>query len=199
MSDLTYSAGIIPFRRCIDGELEFFLGHPGGLAFKYVEYWTYLKGRINEGETWLEAAIREFKEESGIDLSDVDPNSFIPLGSLYQNVSKVVIAFAIEKGDIEPDDCHSNLTEEGTPEIDRYRWFPFRELEDSVHDNHLPFYDKIVEIVGKEDGGEHKPTEDDELFAIIESCKTEDDIYDLCGLDVDTVLKILKKLAESDD
>ena len=59
------SAGIIPYK-IEDGNVKFFLGHPGGMERPY---YAYLKGEVKDGEPENEAAIREFCEESGVDLS----------------------------------------------------------------------------------------------------------------------------------
>ena len=65
---MIYSAGIIPFRRNNNGETEFFVGHPGGEMWKNRNYWAFLKGGVEEGETWQDTALREFTEESGVSL-----------------------------------------------------------------------------------------------------------------------------------
>lgn len=38
------SCGIIPFRKNESGEMEFFLGHPGGNWGNQRELWMFLKG-----------------------------------------------------------------------------------------------------------------------------------------------------------
>ena len=63
---MIYSAGIIPFRRNSKGEVEFFVGHPGGVGWQWKDYWAYLKGGVEGEETWEETALREFREESGL-------------------------------------------------------------------------------------------------------------------------------------
>ena len=60
------SAGIIPFRENSEGTLEFFVGHPGGMARPY---WAYMKGQVEEGEDVPHAAMRELAEESGLEVS----------------------------------------------------------------------------------------------------------------------------------
>ena len=68
---MEYSAGIIPFRRNSNGQLEFFVGHPGGVGWEWKDYWAYLKGGVEGEETWEECALREFREESGLKLEGI--------------------------------------------------------------------------------------------------------------------------------
>ena len=61
------SAGLLMYR-LQDGELQMLLAHPGGPFFKNKDdgAWTIPKGEIEPGEDLLEAAKREFKEETGV-------------------------------------------------------------------------------------------------------------------------------------
>ena len=145
---MIYSAGIIPFRINKDTEeIEFFVGHPGGHKWNTKNYWAFLKGHVEKDESWVTAAIREFKEESGLSMEECDPNMLIPLGAVQQNAHKTVIAFGLHYPDISPDECESNLTEEGFPEIDLYRWMTFKELKDNTHPTHFNFYEQIIDRV----------------------------------------------------
>jgi predicted NUDIX family NTP pyrophosphohydrolase len=123
------SAGLLLYRRAAHG-LEIFLAHPGGPFWsKRDEHaWTIPKGLVDEGEDLLDAARREFHEETGI--APIGP--FVSLGSIKQKAGKVVHAWAWE-GDADPDRIVSNTmrTEwpRGSgrwiefPEVDRCRWF----------------------------------------------------------------------------
>ena len=88
------SAGILLFRR-LDGGLEFYLGHPGGPFFKKKDagWWSIPKGLVEEGEDPVDAALREFEEETGISLNKKD---LVPLGEVKQKGGKVVHAWACE-------------------------------------------------------------------------------------------------------
>ena len=61
------SAGLLMFRGR-DYDLQVFLVHPGGPFWKKkdVGAWSIPKGEYEEGEDPLEAAKREFEEETGI-------------------------------------------------------------------------------------------------------------------------------------
>ena len=117
------------FRRT-SGEIELFLAHPGGPFWRRrdIGAWTVPKGIIEEGEDPLEAARREFEEETGI----VPVEPFIPLGSIRQKAGKTVHAWAWE-GDADPESIRSNEMEvewprgsgvvRSYPEVDRCGWF----------------------------------------------------------------------------
>lgn len=145
---MVYSAGIIPFRRNKEGVIEFFVGHPGGVGWQWRDYWAYLKGGVEGDETWEETALREFKEESGLKLEGVTKNSLIPLGTSKQNKYKIVIAFGLYYPNIDPNECFSNMADNGLcPEIDKYAWFTFEELKEKTHPMHIGFYEQIIEMV----------------------------------------------------
>lgn len=142
---MIHSCGIIPFRVNSDGEMEFFVGHPGGMRR---DYWAFLKGQVEEGENASEAAIREFKEESGLTMDDCESGLLMPLGSVMQNPKKKVTAFGLHYPNILPYECHSNLTENGvTPEIDGYRWMTKDDLYPRTHKAHIVFYEKLLSLL----------------------------------------------------
>src|SRR4030095_12262173 len=83
------SAGLLLFRRSGAG-LEVFIAHPGGPFWRDrdVGAWTMPKGIVEAGEDLLDAARREFVEETSI-----QPNGpFIPLGSIRQKAGKTLPA-----------------------------------------------------------------------------------------------------------
>lgn len=92
------SAGLLMFRRT-SGELEVLLAHPGGPYWttRQEGAWSIPKGGRNTGESPLEAAVREFQEETGFDACP----PFQPLGRITQRSGKVVHAWAFE-GNCDP-------------------------------------------------------------------------------------------------
>src|ERR1700722_6602535 len=99
------SAGLLMYRRRNRG-LEVLLVHPGGpfWAKKDLGAWTISKGEYLEGELPLEAARREFEEETGF----VAAGDFLELGTVQQASGKIVSAWAFE-GDCDPGKLVSNL------------------------------------------------------------------------------------------
>lgn len=145
---MEYSCGIIPFRKNANGEVEFFVGHPGGQGEEWQNYWAYLKGCAKGEETWVETALREFKEESGLSLEGITKNNLFELGAIQQNKRKIAVAFALHYPNIKVEDCVSNIAEEGdSPEIDRYCWMTLEQLKDKTHPTHIGFYKQIIEMV----------------------------------------------------
>ena len=65
------AAGILPYIN--DGELKFLLINTstGGVV---TGWWEFPKGHIEEGETLLETAKRETKEETGLVINDIHPS-----------------------------------------------------------------------------------------------------------------------------
>jgi len=123
------SAGILLFRK-IDSQTEFFLAHPGGpfWAKKDLDAWSIPKGEFEPGESPLEAAKREFEEETGYTVD----GDFLELKPIKQSSGKIVHIWALE-GDCDASKVKSNLFQmewpprSGSiyefPEIDKAGWF----------------------------------------------------------------------------
>lgn len=153
-----YSAGVIPFRKRNDGRLEYLLGHPGGNHWNQRNLWMFMKGGVEGEETYQETALREFKEETGLELPGITCDDLISLGRVQQNPKKVAIAFALYYPGIDETKCHSNFADDGvTLEIDGYRWFTFDELKEVTHKAHVNFYQQIEDMV-------NSASEDDEDY-----------------------------------
>src|SRR5262245_55386918 len=85
------SAGLLAYR--IVGEsLEVLLVHPGGPFWKNKDAgaWTIPKGEYDLREAPLDAAIREFAEETGFESS----GPYLELGAVRQKSGKIVQAWA---------------------------------------------------------------------------------------------------------
>jgi len=123
------SAGILLYRNA-GGRIEVFLAHPGGpfWAKKDDGAWSIPKGEFTDGEEPLEAAKREFQEETSFPIE----GTFIPLNPVKQPGGKTVYAWAVE-GDIDAGAIRSNTFSmewpkgssktKSFPEIDRAGWF----------------------------------------------------------------------------
>ena len=128
------SAGLLLYRRSRGG-VEVFLVHPGGpyWAKRDLGAWSIPKGLSEAGEEPLDAARREFREETGFDPPE---GPFDPLGSLVQPSGKVVEAWSVP-GDCDPEALRSQTVSVEwpprsgrrmeVPEVDRAAWFGFEE------------------------------------------------------------------------
>lgn len=145
------SAGLIVYRKNND-KIEFFVGHPGGPYWKNQKQYYFLKGHVEEGETILEAALREFEEESGRQITS-EPLKYL---GLVKQSKKNVHAFLI-KDNFDERKCYSNTCEVEFPpksgqlieinEIDDYKWLTFEELKDITHPKHLPLYEESLNYI----------------------------------------------------
>jgi predicted NUDIX family NTP pyrophosphohydrolase len=149
------SAGILLYRKK-GRQLEVFLGHPGGpfWAKKDTGSWSVPKGEYEEGEEPLQAAIREFEEETGFRPS----GDFIQLATIRQKGHKTVRCWAVE-GDLDADGIVSNLFEmewpprsgkiKTFPEIDRAAWFPVGIAREKINERQAGFIDELVKRIGE--------------------------------------------------
>ncbi len=133
------SAGLLMYRKR-GGILEFLLVHPGGplWAKKDLGMWSIPKGELGPNEDPLEAAKREFHEETGFRAS----GKFIPLAPVMIKSGKVIQAWAFE-GDCDPAAIKSNTFSmewpprsgrmQEFPEVDRAAWFDFEEAKKKIN------------------------------------------------------------------
>jgi predicted NUDIX family NTP pyrophosphohydrolase len=145
------SAGLLMYRRK-SGAVEVFLVHPGGpfWARKDAGAWSIPKGEYDEDEQPLEAAQREFQEETGF----IASGNFLELGSIQQKSGKLVSAWAFE-GDCDPRTLVSNRfqlewpPQSGrfidVPEVDRAGWFSIFAAKESILKSQQPFLDRLSE------------------------------------------------------
>lgn len=146
------SSGILVYRKSKE-ELEFFLVRPGGPFYKASQdgIWCFPKGEIKEGENEIEAAKREFKEETGFSIKE----EIYPLGKFKLRKGKVISAYYCKK-DLNPKELKSSLFEmeypkksgvkRSFPEIEEGNWFSFKEAKIKMHPKLLPFIEKLIEI-----------------------------------------------------
>jgi predicted NUDIX family NTP pyrophosphohydrolase len=139
------SAGLLMYRRR-NGELEFLLVHPGGPFWKNKDAgaWTIPKGEIEENESPLAAAQREFREELGFEAG----GTFLELKPVRQKAGKLVRAWAFE-GDCDPARIHSQTfvlewpprsgRETAFPEVDQAGFFTFAAAQTKLNPAQLGF------------------------------------------------------------
>jgi predicted NUDIX family NTP pyrophosphohydrolase len=144
------SAGILLFRR-INHSVEFLLVHPGGPYFKNKDAgsWTIPKGEFDDTEDALVAAIREFREETGQEIS----GNFIELTPVKQKAGKMVFAWALE-GDIVAETINSNTFEMEWPpksgnkqsfaEVDKAQWFFTDDAKQKINSSQAALIDELI-------------------------------------------------------
>jgi len=147
------SAGILLYR-FQNSMLQVFLIHPGGPFWSKKDEWMIPKGEFVDDETPLDAAKREFFEETGFSLS----GNFIPLTLVKQAGGKIILAFALE-GDCDASSIHSNEFElewplksgkkKLFPEVDRAEWFSLQEAKKKMLKSQLPLLDELEKILSK--------------------------------------------------
>ncbi|MBS1664792.1 MAG: NUDIX domain-containing protein [Bacteroidetes bacterium] len=145
------SAGILLYRR-IHNVLEVFLVHPGGPFWKKKEagVWTIPKGEFTSEEPALDAAVREFREETGTTLK----GPFQPLSPIRQKGGKRVYAWACP-GDLDPEKIVSNTFElewprnsgrmVAFPEVDKAGWFLLDQARLMINPAQIAFLDELAE------------------------------------------------------
>ena len=148
------SAGLVMYRRR-DGALEVLLAHPGGPFWQARDAgaWTIPKGGLDEGEAPLDAAIREFHEETGFD--GCPP--YVPLGQITQKSGKVVHAWAFD-GTCDPAALVSveatiewpprSRKKRAFPEVDRAAWFPGPLALQKITPGQAPLLVQVLEGLG---------------------------------------------------
>lgn len=143
------SAGILLYRTGRDG-VEVLLVHPGGpfWARKEEGAWSIPKGEFGEGEAPLEAARREFEEETGVR----PEGDALELRPIRQAGGKMVHAWAV-RGDFDPATLRCNTfslewpprsgrTAE-FPEVDRAAWFSLDAARQKINPGQRAFLDQL--------------------------------------------------------
>jgi predicted NUDIX family NTP pyrophosphohydrolase len=162
------SGGILPFR-FQDNHLEVLLVHPGGplWAGKDEGAWSISKGLFEENESPLDAARREFKEETGFEVEGI----FIELGRIKQPSGKIVFAWAVEKDLDERRIVSNNFMLEWPrrsgimrefPEIDRAGWFDVESARKKILKGQQGFIDRLLHALDHPDV--HHPEIDPDEF-----------------------------------
>jgi predicted NUDIX family NTP pyrophosphohydrolase len=130
------SAGSVLYRR--QGEqIEVLLVHPSG-NYNRRAPWSIPKGIPDEGESLAEAAARETKEETGV---DVDLSKLTSLGHVeYRKSRKRIHAFAAPAAnDVAP--------QPACWEVDRAEFLPLYEARRLIHPDQAPLLDRLTEML----------------------------------------------------
>jgi predicted NUDIX family NTP pyrophosphohydrolase len=157
------SAGILLYRRRA-GALEVFLVHPGGpfWAKRDEGAWSIPKGEFPQDEDPLEAALREFEEETGTSLAHRPRTDFTALPPVRQGGGKTVYAWAVE-GDLDAEGVRSNLftmewpprsgVQREFPEVDRAAWYAIDAARVRLLAAQCPLLDALEALLGDRRGG----------------------------------------------
>lgn len=147
------SAGLLLYRQHPEG-IGVLLVHPGGPFWKTKDdgAWSIPKGEFEDSEVPLDAAKREFREETGLMVE----GEFRPLGFAKQTSGKIVHAWAVE-ADCDAATVRSNRFAmewppksgrmQEFPEIDRAQWFSVDAARTKIHAGQAPFIARLLELL----------------------------------------------------
>lgn len=149
------SSGLLMYDYDRNNTLRVLLCHTGGPYFadeiKRPRAWGIAKGRVELGESLLDGAIREFREETGI-----EPNGpYKSLGYVVYRNEKIVNAFAFRgkfSGVIKSMDFTMEWPPKSgkyisVPEIDKAGMFTIEEARTKIMVSQEPFLDKLIEVL----------------------------------------------------
>jgi predicted NUDIX family NTP pyrophosphohydrolase len=157
------SAGLLMYR-LHDSTLEVFLVHPGGpyWAKKDLGSWSIPKGEFEEGEDRLNAAKREFQEETGF----LPEGSFAALTPVKQPGGKTVYAWAV-RGDCDAKTIVSNRfsiewpprsgKRQEFPEVDRAGWFTMELAKEKILKGQVSLLEELSQIIDKDLARHNEP------------------------------------------
>ena len=153
MPDSTRSGGLLLYKGNTANDLKVLIAHPGGPFFKNRDngYWSLPKGEPEDKEEMFDAALREFKEETG--MSPTGP--YIELGTIIQKNGKTVYAWAFRGNwpDGKIPDCNKISMEypKGSgkvctfPEIDEVRMLSAEDARLKLRKEQHLFLDRLIE------------------------------------------------------
>jgi predicted NUDIX family NTP pyrophosphohydrolase len=145
------SSGILLYRNGAQETEVFLILHSGPYwVNKDAGAWTIPKGEFDDSETPLQAALREFEEETGTALH----GDFTELKPVIQKAGKQVFAFA-QKGNLDADAIRSNTftlewppksgKRQTFPEVAKARWFPISVAREKINPAQIAFLDELLD------------------------------------------------------
>jgi predicted NUDIX family NTP pyrophosphohydrolase len=144
------SAGILLYKKK-QNQIQVLLVHPGGPFFKNKDagWWTIPKGEPEKDEDLLQAALREFEEETGYTPS----GDFKQLSPIIQKGGKTVYCWAVS-GELDISNVVCNMFDlewppksgkiQQFPEIDRAGWFDLAEARLKINERQIGFLDELM-------------------------------------------------------
>ena len=152
------SAGLLVYRRRNE-TVEVFLVHPGGPFWqnKDAGAWSVPKGEYQPEEDPLEAAKREFQEETGFTIE----GAFHELQPVKQPGGKTVQAWTVE-GDFDATKVRSNTFVmewprgsgkfDRFPEVDRADWFALEAAREKILAGQAPLLKQLEHLIATQPG-----------------------------------------------
>ena len=119
------------------------------------DFWSIPKGKVEDGETLLEGALRETFEETNIDLSSCQGIKQLDAVT-YTHKKKVLNPFLVWEPINQEIDwasfeikCNSNVPEDrgGFPEMDAYKWVTLDEAKTLLHVTQVACIDTIKTFI----------------------------------------------------
>jgi predicted NUDIX family NTP pyrophosphohydrolase len=156
------SAGLLMYR-LRNSTLEVFLVHPGGPYWvkKDLGVWSIPKGEFEGGEDRLDAAKREFQEETGFR----PEGNFVALKPIKQPGGKVVHAWAL-KGDYDAKTIVSNTFSmewpprsgkyQEFPEVDCAEWFEMDVAKEKILKGQVSLLEELSQMIEKDLASENQ-------------------------------------------
>ena len=151
------TAGLFMCRNTTGG-LEFFLVHPGGPYWKNKDTgaWSIPKGLVEPGEALMDAALREFRGETGIE----PYGPYISLGWLKTRGGKILHAWAffgqwdpssgIVSNHIQIEFPYRSGKYLSIPEVDRASWWSYEEAIAKINPSQAPLLKKTMELMSEQ-------------------------------------------------
>lgn len=125
------------------------LGHATGKPLR--KGYDIFKGGKESGEKWVDAALRELKEEAGVIL---EPQDLIDMGKYDYRPNKNLRIFVYRSNNVKKEfpmedlSCSSYL-EDGTLEMDMYKYIPIHRLHLYLYPSLYPIVFKIIQDLPK--------------------------------------------------
>jgi predicted NUDIX family NTP pyrophosphohydrolase len=147
------SAGLLMYRKSADG-LQVLLIHPGGPFWRNKDEgsWSIPKGGVNDGEELIDAARREFEEETGCK----PIGQWLALSPVRLKSRKTIHAWAFE-GTLDPATVKSNTfmlewpPRSGKvseyPEVDRADFFDLPTALKKIHPAQAAFVHELTALL----------------------------------------------------
>jgi len=139
----------------ISKELKLLVAHPTHHA---EDFWSIPKGKIDEGESIIDGALRELWEESNVDLRETINLFYHELNTkVFNNKRKKLKAYVVFESENEIDfskfqlQCNSNVEPEigGFPEMDDFHLIDLDDKNHKLHHTQVECIKDIRELIKK--------------------------------------------------